>query len=66
MCPFCIANMAVVAAAATSTGGVAALVAKRLRSTIGARAAGSNTHTEDNRTGGCNGDTSDRYGNSEP
>lgn len=31
MCPVCIANMAIVIAGATSTGGLTALVVKKLR-----------------------------------
>jgi hypothetical protein len=34
MCPVCIANAAVIAASATSTGGMVALVAKKLRTKI--------------------------------
>ena len=37
MCPFCIANIALIAAGAVSTGGTATLVAKKISATIARR-----------------------------
>ena len=47
MCPVCLTTMALIAASATSTGGVAALVAKGLHASEGRK---DNFHNPDPRT----------------
>lgn len=46
MCPACLANLALVAVGATSAGGVAALVVKKLRVENGAKNINPKTQTE--------------------
>ena len=46
MCPVCIATVALVAAGATSAGGTAALVVKKLRAENGAKNINPKTQTE--------------------
>jgi hypothetical protein len=45
MCPACIATMALIVAGATSTGGLTALVAKKLRAKSGAKGPDPTTRT---------------------
>ena len=52
MCPACLTTMALMAASATSTGGLAALVAKRLRASKERKDNFYNPNQKDHQEGG--------------